>query len=195
MTRRPLAVALVLGAAALGLTGCLPMPPAIPQSPPVAPQSPVDPQQPVEPQPADPQPAEPATPSTGVGETVTVDDGAGDTWSFAVTGIEEAPPMESGDPASGTRFVAVLLDGERVEGTFSFIDLFDISVIATDGNQYLWSDTIQVTAVDDIFYVEGDSFSGARAIVQLPEGVDPELVVVRSAYGHPEVEDVVVEVR
>ncbi|MCR8670940.1 hypothetical protein [Agrococcus sp. HG114] len=194
MSRRPLAVALVLGAAVVGLTGCLPMPPAIPEAPP-APQAPVDPQQPVEPQPADPQPAEPATANTGLGESVTVDDGAGDSWSFAVAGIEENPPMESGDPASGTRFIAVLFDAQRVEGALSFIDLFDISVIADDGNQYHWVDTIQVTAEEDISYAEGDAFSGARAIVQLPEGVEPELVVVRSTYGQPEVEDVVVDVR
>lgn len=195
MARRPLAAALVLAAGALVLTGCIPEPPAIPQSPV---------------QPADPQPADPAQPSesadapdsgapsgeanVGLGEMVTVDDEAGDSWSFAVTGIEENPPLESGDSAPGTRFVAVLLDGERVEGGVGFIQLFDIWVVGSDGGEYYWADTVEATAEEDVYFV-GDSFAGARALIQLPEGVDPELVVARSAYGHPQVEDVVVDVR
>ncbi|WP_425847144.1 hypothetical protein [Agrococcus sp. TSP3-2-1] len=196
MARRPLAAALVLAAGALVLTGCIPEPPAIPQSPV---------------QPADPQPADPAQPSesadapdsgapsgeanVGLGESVTVDDGAGDSWSFAITGIEENPPVESGAPESGTRFVAVLIDGERVEGSLKFASLFDTSIIGTDGEQYLWEDTIFATAENDIFFAMDESLSGARALIQLPEGVDAELVVLRSVYGHPQVEDVVVDVR
>jgi hypothetical protein len=177
------------------------MPPAIPEQAPAPAPSPADPQptdaQPGDPQPtdaapADPQPGGEVEPNTAVGEQVTVDDGAGDTWSFAVTGVEENPPMEGGSPEAGTRFVAVLFDGQRVEGSFAFIDLFEISAIGTDGNAYLWSDTIQVTAEDDIFYVEGDSFTGARAVIQLPEGVDVDAVVVSSAYGQG-VEDTVVD--
>lgn len=202
MARRPLAAALVLAAGALVLTGCIPEPPAIPQSP----------VQPADPQPADPaQPSDPAEPSepgdepdsdapsgeanAGLGEQVTVDDEAGDAWTFAVVGIEENPPVESGSPESGTRFVAVLIDGERVEGSLKFASLFDTSVIGSDGGQYAWWDTISATAENDIYYATDDAFSGARALIQLPEGVDPELVVLRSAYGYPEVDDVVVDVR
>lgn len=180
MARRPLAAALVLAAGALVLTGCIPEPPAIPQS---------------QVQPGGPGAGAPVGEgNTGLGETVTVDDNAGDSWSFAITGIEEAPPVESGSPESGTRFVAVLLDGERVEGGVGFIQLFDIWVVGSDGGEYHWADTVEATAEDDVYFV-GDSFAGARALIQLPEGVDPELVVARSTYGHPQVEDVVVDVR
>lgn len=180
MARRPLAAALVLAAGALVLTGCIPEPPAIPQSPV---------------QPADPGADAPSgDANTGLGEMVTVDDEAGDSWSFAVTGIEENPPLESGDSEPGTRFVAVLLDGERVEGGVGFIHLFDIWVVGSDGADYHWADTIEATAEDDVYFTE-DSFTDARALIQLPEGVDAELVVARSAYGYPQVDDVVVEVR
>lgn len=181
MARRPLAAALVLAAGALVLTGCIPEPPAIPQSPV---------------QPADPGAGAPAgEANTGLGETVTIDDNAGDSWSFVVTGIEENPPLEAGSPESGTRFIALLVDGERVEGGVDFSSLFWISVIGSDGEQYAWEDTLQATAENDIFFAVDDAFTGARALIQLPEGVDPELVVLRSAYGYPAVDDVVVDVR
>jgi len=180
MARRPLAAALVLAAGALVLTGCIPEPPAIPTSPV---------------QPADPGAAPAGEANTALGETVTVDDEAGDSWSFAVTGIEENPPMEAGSPESGTRFVALLIDAERVEGALDFSSLFDMSVIGSDGEQYSWEDTLHATAENDIFFAMDDAFTGARALIQLPEGVDPELVVLRSAYGYPAVDDVVVDVR
>ncbi|WP_026374301.1 hypothetical protein [Agrococcus lahaulensis] len=196
MARRPLAAALVLAAGALVLTGCIPEPPAIPSSPaqPADPQ-PADPQ-PVDPQPVDPDASAPAgDANTALGETVTVDDNAGDSWSFAVTGIEENPPLEAGSPESGTRFIALLVDGERVEGGVDFSSLFWISVIGSDGEQYAWEDTLHATAENDIFFAVDDAFTGARALIQLPEGVDPQLVVLRSAYGYPAVDDVVVDVR
>jgi hypothetical protein len=201
MARRPLAALLVLGAGALTLTGCILMPPPIPAA--VAPEAPsVEPDEPIESDestdPGDSESAEPTEaagdvqPNAALGETVTVDDGAGDSWSFAVTSVEEAPPVESGDPEAGTRFVALLLDGQRVEGSFGWIDLFEPSIVGTDGNLYQWSDTVFATAENDVFYVEGDSFTGARALVQLPEGVDAQYVVIRSAYGYPEVVDTVI---
>lgn len=196
MARRPLAAALVLAAGALVLTGCIPEPPAIPASP----VQPADPE-PTEAQPADPQPADPdagapaGEANAALGETVTVDDNAGDTWSFAVTGIEENPPMEAGSPESGTRFIAFLVDGERVEGGVDFSSLFEMSVIGSDGERYAWEDTLHATAKNDIFFAMDDAFTGARALIQLPEGVDAELVVLRSIYGHPAVDDVVVDVR
>jgi hypothetical protein len=197
MARRPLAAALVLAAGALALTGCIPEPPAIPQSPvqPVVPE-PSNPPMPSETDESTPGADAPSgEANAALGETVTVDDEAGDAWSFAVVGIEEDPPLESGDPENGTRFIAVLIDAERVEGTLDFSSLFDPSVVGSDGEQYYWQDTIFATAEDDIYYAEGDAFSAARALIQLPVEVDAELVVLRSVYGYPTVEDVVVDVR
>lgn len=185
MARRPLAAALVLSVGALALTGCLPTPPPLPQGPVTTVPTAV---------PGSSAPSAPGA-STGLGETVEVDDLAGDAWAFAVTGVEEAPVLESGEPEPGTRFVAIVLEGQRLEGTWEFMDLFEIWMVGSDGVDYHWADTFEATAQDDLYFADGDSLDGARALIQLPEGVEPELVVLRSQYGHPQVEDVVVDVR
>jgi hypothetical protein len=175
MARRPLAAALVLGAGALVLTGCIPLPPAVPTSP------------------ADPATAAPADPATSGG--FTVDDGLGDVWSFRVTGLVDNPPLVTGEPEPGTRFVAIVIDGEHLEGSFAFKDCFDMFIQGTDGELYDFADTYATaTAENDIYQADETSFTGARAVVQLPEDVDPDLVVFRSHYGHPEVADTVIDV-
>lgn len=204
MPRRPLTAALILGIGALVLTGCLPMPPAAPVAPTSGPTEPTESNEPTDPgttdEPTEPtesessEPSEPSEPSDGAFD-YTVDDGAGDVWSFTVTGLEANPPMQSGEPAAGTYFVAILIDAEHPEGSLGFAGSFDIMVVGSDGTTYNWSDTIAVTAVDDIYYADDTAFTQARAVVQLPEGVDPDQVIFRSAFGHPEVADTVIDVQ
>ncbi|GAA1421386.1 hypothetical protein [Agrococcus citreus] len=194
MARRPLAAALILGASALVLTGCLPMPPAAPVLPPTSgPTEPTESSDPAEPGTTDAptessepsassEPSEPSEPSDGAFD-FTVDDGAGDTWSFTVTGVEDNPPMDSGSPEPGTYFVGILFDGEHVEGTADFDTCFDFFVVGSDGVEYDWRDTIGVTAQDDIFFADSNAFTQARAAVQLPEGVEPDQVIVRTRFG------------
>ena len=198
MARRPLAAALVLGASALALTGCIPMPPAIPAAPtgsPIEPADPVDTTEATEP--AEPSETgsseEPSEPAPGAYD-FTVDDGAGDVWSFSVTSLEEDPPMQSGEPEAGTYFVGILFDAEHLEGSFGFSSSFDIFVVGSDGVEYDWRDTIAVTAENDVFYADEAGFTQARAVVQLPEGVEPAHVILRSAYGYPEVPETVIDV-
>jgi hypothetical protein len=171
MARRPLAAALVLGASALVLAGCIPLPPALPASP-------------------------TAAPTGGAASTsFTFDDGLGDIWSFRVTGLVDDPPLVAGEPEPGTRFVAIVIDGEHLEGTFAFKDCFDMFIQGTDGELYDFADTYATaTAEDDIYEADETSFTGARALVQLPEDVDPDRVVFRSHYGHPQVADTVIDV-
>ncbi len=172
MPRRPFAAALVLGASALALTGCIPLPPALPATPTAA------------------------APSGSAGvSTYTVDDGLGDVWSFRVTGVVDNPPLRMGEPEPGTRFVAIVIDGEHVTGSFAFKDCFDMFIQGTDGELYDFADTFTtVTAENDIYEADTTSFTGAHAVVQLPEDVDPDLVVFRSHYGHPQVADTVIDV-
>lgn len=189
MARRPLAAALILGVGALVLTGCIPLPPALPAAPTA---SPVDPASPSDPA-ASAEPAEPADPAAPA--SYTVDDGLGDVWSFRVTGLEDNPPVLTGEPEPGTRFVAILIDGEHLEGTFAFVDCFDMLIQGTDGSLYDFADTsTTVSAENDIEDADETSFTGARAVVQMPEGVDPDMVVLRSHYGHPQVADTVIDV-
>lgn len=198
--RRALAATLVVGMSAVALTACFPLPPALPSAPPT----------PTIPQPADPatdpavpatEPADPGTqpteqPAAPSGDLpFTVDDGLGDTWSFGVSELVTDPPMESGEAESGTYFVGVVIDAQHVEGDASFATCFDILVQGSDGTVYDWADTIQVTAENDVYYADDSGFTGAVAAVQLPEGVEPTQVVLRSAYGHPAVADTVIDVQ
>lgn len=198
MARRTVFAALVAGAAALALTGCIGMPPASPPAPP----APTLPTQPA-PAPSDddapePEPtADQQEPSTGDYQ-FTVDDGAGDTWSFSITGVEDAPPMQSGSAAAGHHLVGVLIDARHDVGSASFTTCFDIIVVGSDGVEYDFGDTIANTAENDIFYQEagaGTEFQGARATVQLPDGVEPAQVVLRSSFGQPQVPDSIVDVQ
>lgn len=192
--RRTLAAALAIGVSAVVLTGCFPVPPALPEAPPV---QTVDPSPTSDPTaaPTDPAPTgEDATEAPTGDYPFTVDDQAGDVWSFDVTGIVADPPLESGEAEEGTFFVGVLLSGEHVEGTYSFKDVFDIFVKGTDGQTYDWRDTIGVTAENDIYYADDTAFSDVVAAVQLPGGVEPAQVILRSTYGHPEVPDTVIDV-
>jgi hypothetical protein len=198
MARRPLAAALILSASALVLTGCLPVPPTVPAAPTNGPVEPTESSEPADPgateEPTEStDPSEPSEPSDGAFD-YTVDDGAGDVWSFTVTGLEENPPMDAGEPDEGTYFVGILIDAEHLEGALRFSSSFDIMIDGDDGTTYNWSDTIEVTAEDDVFYADTAGFTQARAIVQLPEGVLPDRVVLRSAYGYPDVEDTVIDV-
>lgn len=181
MARRPLVAALVVGASALVLTGCIPTPPPLPAAPTTAPIDPSTTPAPSE----SSEPgasADPTEPSDGAFD-YTVDDGAGDVWSFTVTGLEEDPPMESGEAEAGTYFVGILLDAEHVSGSASFQRCFDILVVGSDGVEYDWRDTIAVTAEDDVYYADTEAFTQARAVVQLPEDVDPDQVVLRTRFG------------
>lgn len=196
MARRPLAAALILGASALVLTGCLPMPPAAPVLPPTSgPTEPTESSDPAEPGTTDEptESSEPSTPSDGAFD-YTVDDGLGDVWSFTVTGLEENPPMESGSPEAGTYFVGILIDAEHLDGALGFTSSFDIMINGDDGATYNWSDTIEVTAEDDVFYADTEGFTQARAVVQMPEGVLPAQLVFRSSFGYPTVADTVIDV-
>lgn len=195
MARRRLAAALVLGASALALTGCLPMPPALPAAPtaePIDPAEPTESSEPAEPGTTTDASEEPSEPSSGAYDH-TVDDGAGDTWSFSVTGLEPNPPMQSGEPEAGTYFVGILFDAEHVEGSADFSQCFDIFVVGSDGIEYDWRDTISVTAENDVYFADTEGFTQARAVVQLPEGVDPAQIVLRTRYGAGE--EIVIEVQ
>lgn len=189
-TRRALAAVAILGAAALALSGCLASPPALPTE---APPQPTETQAVPETEAAEPTASQETTPPAAVEYAYTVDDGLGDIWSFSVTSVDDDPPMESGEPEAGTRFVAIRLDGDHDEGDVSFHGCFEMLVVGSDGETYDWADTVAVTAEDDIFYA-GDTFQGARAVVQLPEDVDPAQIIIRSTYGSPEVEDIVLDV-
>lgn len=195
MARRPLAAALILGGGALVLTGCIPLPPALPAAPTTSPVESVDPVETPDASESDAtdDASEPSEPSTGAYD-FTVDDGAGDIWSFSVTSLEENPAMESGEPAEGTYFVGIVLDAEHVEGSLDFVNCFDMLVVGSDGVEYDWSDTIEVTAENDVFYADTTGFVQARAVVQLPEGVEPVQVILRSSFGYPEVPDTVIDV-
>ena len=52
-----------------------------------------------------------------------------------------------------------------------------------------------VTAEDDIYDADDQGFTQRVAAVQLPEGVEPTQVIIRSTYGHPEVPDTVIDVQ
>lgn len=192
-TRRSLAAAVLVGAGALALTGCItppPLPPAAPvPEPTTAPSAPVQSSAP-----ADPGSSTP--PSDGE-LPYTVDDGLGDTWSFDVVEVVADPPMSSGEPEEGTFVVGVVIDARHDEGSAGFTSCFHILVEGSDGETYDYADTrASLTPEDDIFFVaEEESFEGAVAAVQLPEGVEPASVILRSAYGHPEVEDTVFEIQ
>lgn len=194
MARRPLAAALILGASALVLTGCLPMPPQISVAPPVTsgPIDPIETDEPTDPGATD-EPSEPSEPSDGAYD-FTVDDGLGDTWSYTVTGLEENPPIETGEPAAGSYLVAVVFDASHIEGSASFRTCFDIFVQGSDGQDYEWSD-LGVMAENDLALNFDDEFTGGRAVLQLPEGVTAEQITVRSAFGHPEVADTIIDVQ
>lgn len=195
--RRTAAVAIVAIAGALALTACLPLPPALPSAPAPAPSSAgVDPGAPsgTPGGGADPSESAPASQEPAAGELpFVVDDNAGDTWAFDVVEVVADPPLERGAPEPGTFVVGVILDGEHREGTARFTICFDILVTGSDGETYDYADTVQeLTPVDDIFYLGAESsFERAVAAVQLPEGVEPVQVTLRSSYGHPEVEDIV----
>lgn len=124
----------------------------------------------------------------------TVDDGLGDTWSFDVTNLIADPPMQSGEAEPGTFFVGVVISAEHVEGDVGFRTCFDIFIEGDDGQTYDWRDTIGVTAENDVYFADDTSFTDAVAAVQLPEGAEPEQVILRSACGHPEVPDTVIDV-
>ena len=193
--RRPLAAALVVGAGALALTGCIPLPPALPEAPPIATPQPVEPA----PTTASEEPAspsqEPTAPEAG-DYPYTVDDGLGDTWSFDVTGVIADPPLRTGQAEPGTYFVGVVFDAAHLEGNVSFGSCFDIFVVGSDGETYDWMTTYAaVTAEDDIYDADDQGFTQRAAAVQLPEGVEPTQVIIRSTYGHPEVPDTVIDVQ
>lgn len=189
MARRPLAAALIMGAGALVLTGCIPMPPPIPQAPSAsAPTTPTESTDPAAPGTT----TGPSEPSTGAYD-FTVDDGAGDVWAFTVTALEPDPPMQSGSADAGTYFVGILFDAEHLEGSIDFAGMFDIFVVGSDGVEYDWRDTIAVTAEDDIYYADQAGFSQARAVVQLPQDVEPAQVVLRPRYG--DAQETIIEVR
>lgn len=196
MARRPLAAALILGAGALVLTGCIPLPPALPAAPTAAPVDPAEPSDTAAAPSADSEETEqPSEPAAGAYD-FTVDDGLGDTWSFTVTDLELNPPIETGEPEPGTSFVGIVIDAAHVEGgSLGFVDCFEIMVTGSDGVTYDWADTVvTVTAEDDVYDADVAGFTQARAVVQLPEGVDPAQLVFRSAFGHPQVEDTVIDV-
>lgn len=176
--RRILATALVLGAGALALTGCLPTPPAVPQSPM---------------QPSTGQSTEPDQQPTAGDYPYTVDDEAGDTWAFGVAGLEADPPLEQGTAPTDAQLFAVLIDARHLDGSASFRTCFDIFIEGDDGTTYAWDGTH--VAEDDLSSASTDEFSGARAVIELPDGVAPTQVVVRSSYGYPEVPDTVIAVQ
>lgn len=196
MARRPLAASIVVAAAALGLAGCIAAPPASPPAAPTVDTAPLpDSSAPAtEPTQAPAEDATESAPEAGVYDHL-VDDTVGDTWAFTVTGVETNPPMTTGAAEPGTQLVAVLIDGTHVAGNAGFTTCFDVLVTGTDGQEYAWSDTIALTAENDIFYAS-DQFTGARALVQLPEGVSPQQVTVRSTFGASHgVADVVIPVQ
>lgn len=195
--RRTAAIALVAITGMLALTACFPQPPALPNAPAPAPSSVgADPGAPAATPSAaaDPSESAPASQEPSAGELpFVVDDGAGDIWAFDVAEVVADPPLEHGAPEPGTFVVGIILNGEHREGTARFTTCFDILVTGSDGETYDYADTVQeLTPVDDIFYLGAESsFERAVGAVQLPEGVDPVQVTLRSSYGHPEVEDIV----
>ncbi len=194
-TRRSLAAALVVGAGALALTGCI-TPPPLPSAAP-APEPTAEAPSPA-PSGAPSASADPgsSTPPSDGELAYTVDDGLGDTWSFDVVEVVADPPLETGAPEEGTFVVGVVIDARHDEGSTRFTACFDILVEGSDGETYDYGVTrATLTPEDDIYYVEDEeSFTGAVAAVQLPEGVEPTSVILRSSYGYPEVEDTVFEI-
>lgn len=189
--RRTAAAALVLGFGALALTGCITPPPL----PTAAPAAPVEPTATSEPDPSGgAEPTASSDPAPSGELPFTVDDQTGDTWSFDVVELISDPPMSSGEPEAGTYLIGVIIDAVHDEGDASFTLCFDILVEGSDGEIYDYADTVGLTPEDDIFYADDDSFSGAVAAVQLPEGVDPVSVTMRSSFGYPDVEDVVIDI-
>lgn len=189
--RRTAVASLVLGVGALALTGCFSPPPL----PTADPAPPVEPTSSTEPS-GDAEPTTSSDPSATSDLPFTVDDGAGDIWSFDVVELLANPPLDAGEPEEGTFAVGIVIDAEHVEGNVRFTGCFEILVEGSDGETYDYADTIgTLTPEEDIYFVDSDeSFSGAVAAVQMPEGVDPVQVTMRSAFGYPEVDDVVIEI-
>lgn len=195
--RRTAAAALVLGVGALALTGCFsppPLPTAEP-APPVEPTSTTEPSGEAQPS-GEAEPTTSSDPAPSGDLPFTVNDGAGDTWSFDVVELVANPPLVSGTPEEGTFVVGVVVDAVHDDGSASFTVCFDILVEGSDGETYDYDDTSGVLVAENDLYLgsSADEFSGAIAAVQMPEGVDPVRVTMRSAFGYPEVDDVVIEI-
>lgn len=173
----PRAVALValLAAAALPLTGCLPTPPELPTGPGTS----TAPQPPAAPGPGAPVPQ---------GDyRFTIDDQAGDTWSFSVTGIEIDPALGSGDAGPGMRAFAVLIDARHDEGSAGFLTCFDVELVVAGGRSYAYERGALQAADTDIRDVHGDDvFEDARVVIAVHDGAMPEQVLVRARYGSHE---------
>jgi len=185
--RSPIRRSLAAGVVALAgaaLVGCIQLPQAAPvASPPAASEPAPATSAPTSDAPAEPTQSEAAEPtSDGLGP-FTVDDGAGDTWTYTVTGYELPTQIQSGTVPEGMEAVSLVLDATHDDGSASFSTCFEVQVVTASGT-YSTSDpaSLAVTAVNDV-YAASDSFVEGRAIVVVPAGTTEGSFVVTSRFG------------
>lgn len=179
--RRTLAVGLA-AVLAVALAGCIQLPTIAPAAPATsaAPQSSA-PATSAAPSPTPTQ--EPADPGAGGMGPFTVDDGAGDTWTYTVAGYELPTQIESGSVPAGMEAVSLVIDATHDEGTASFNTALEIQVVTASGTySSLDAASAGVTAVNDTFFLS-ESFTQGRAIVAVPAGTTTGSFLVISRYG------------
>lgn len=181
--RRTLAVGLA-AVLTVALAGCIQLPTVAPVAPSPAPTS----EAPASSAPATSaaptqSPTEEPDPAAGGLGPFTVDDGAGDTWTYTVTGYELPTQIESGSVPAGMEAVSLLIDATHDEGSASFNTCFEVQVVTASGT-YSSADEASagVTAVNDTYFLS-DSFTEGRAIVAVPAGTTTGSFLVISRYG------------
>ncbi|MFC7430850.1 MULTISPECIES: hypothetical protein [unclassified Agrococcus] len=180
---RPVAAALVL-AATVVLGGCVLVPAWAPVAdvPPRGPQPAAvltDPDDALEDVVVAVESAEP-----GDGGEHTVDDGAGDAWTYAVDAIEAPAELASDDVPEGMVAVAVVLDAAHLHGISAFGEVFEVLVVLDDGTVWtsLSDESQALVGVDDAA-ARTDDFAGGRIVVAVAAGAIVEQVVVDSVFG------------
>lgn len=183
--RRVLAVGLAAVLAA-ALAGCIQLPSIAPVASSPAPTSAAPtssaPETSAAPTPTETQTEEPDPGAGGLGP-FTVDDGAGDTWTYTVTGYELPTQIESGSVPAGMEAVSLLIDATHDEGSASFNTCFEVQVVTASGTYSSGDEASSgVTAVNDTYFLS-ESFTEGRAIVAVPAGTTSGTFVVLSRFG------------
>lgn len=128
-------------------------------------------------------PSEEPEPTAGGLGPFTVDDGAGDTWTYTVSGYELPTQIESGSVPDGMEAVSLLIDATHDDGSASFGTCFEVQVVTESGTySSLDEASLGVTAVNDTF-LQSESFTGGRAIVAVPAGTTSGSFLVISRFG------------
>lgn len=153
--RRP-AIALLVGAAVVGLTaGCVFTPPSLPAAP-VATSESTEAPAPAATESASEAPAESEPAAEGPYE-ITAEGQDGSVWSFEVTDSRVVEADSSGQAAQpGGQLVEVLIDAEILEGEPDFYHAFHVYIVDdATGDEFGLS-----TA--STYYAEGDLFTTGR---------------------------------